>query len=73
MPHRSHGMQGEPLDEAVLQVLEEDQLVAAKENAHLGRRAFSTALNVTLWGLRVYVLLMLILVATQVIQAVHGR
>ncbi len=72
MPHRSHGMQGEPLDEAVLQVLEEDQLVAAKENAHLGRREFSPALNATLWGLRIYVLLMLVLVAMQVIQAVRG-
>ena len=65
------GRRGLPLEDAVLEVLEDDQLVAAKEKAHLGRRGFSNGLRIILWGLRVYVILMLFLVAMQVVRAVH--
>ncbi len=58
--------------EEVLALLEEDQLVAAKEKVHLGRRAFSRSLEVVLWALRVYVVLMLVLIVVRVVQTVSG-
>lgn len=59
-------------EEEVLLVLEEDQLVASKEAAHLGRRPLSLALRTLLWGLRIYVVLMLALVVIQVIHAISA-
>ena len=56
----------------VLALLEDDQLVAAKERAHLPRRSFSRGLSTVLWALRVYVLLMLVLIAVEVVRTVGG-
>lgn len=56
---------------AVLSLLEADQLVASKQ-ARFGRRPLSPWLNAALWGLRVYVLLMLATVAIQVARALRG-
>jgi hypothetical protein len=58
--------------ESVLSVLEDDQLVAAKERTHFGRKCLSGGVRALLWGLRLYVLAMMILVAFQVANAVHG-
>ncbi|HLW46814.1 MAG TPA: hypothetical protein VKW09_03515 [bacterium] len=58
--------------EAVLSVLEADQLVAAKERAHLGRMRLSGGVRVLLGGLRLYVVAMMIIVLVQVLNAVHG-
>lgn len=56
----------------VLSVLEADQLVAAKERAHFGRARLSVGARVLLWGLRFYVVVMMLMVAVQVLNAVHG-
>lgn len=56
----------------VLALLEEDQLVAAKEKVHLGRRSFSRGLAAVLWALRIYVLLMLVLIAFNVVKTVSA-
>ncbi|HEV2283292.1 MAG TPA: hypothetical protein VGX75_12975 [bacterium] len=58
--------------EAVLSVLEADQLVAAKERAHFGRMRLSGSVRVILGGLRLYVVAMMIIVLFQVLNAVHG-
>jgi hypothetical protein len=47
---------------AVLSLLEADQVVAAKSQTHFGPRKFSVRLRILLWGLRIYVILMLVLV-----------
>lgn len=46
----------------VLSLLEADQVVAAKRQTHFGPRKFSLGLRALLWGLRIYVILMLVLV-----------
>ncbi|MHB8733651.1 MAG: hypothetical protein ACYDAB_17980, partial [bacterium] len=58
--------------EAVLSVLEADQLVAAKEQAHFGRMRLSGGVRLLLSGLRLYVIATMIIVLFQVLQAVHG-
>ena len=58
--------------EAVLSVLEADQLVAAKERARFGQRRLSSGIHVLMWGLRFYVIAMLALVVIQVLNAMHG-
>jgi hypothetical protein len=59
--------------ETVLSVLEEDQLVKAKERIHWGRSELSTGVRVLLWGLRLYVIFMLVTVAIHVVNTVqHG-
>ena len=59
---------------AVLSLLEADQMVAAKRRTHFGRKNLSLGTNTLLWGLRVYVVAMLIIVLITVYQAVHvGR
>lgn len=58
--------------EAVLSVLEADQLVAAKERARFGRARLSSGARLLLAGLRLYVIAMMIVVAVQVFNAVHG-
>ena len=54
----------------VLSLLEADQIVAAKRQTHFGRRPLSPRERVLLWGLRIYVAVMLVIVAITVIQAV---
>jgi hypothetical protein len=54
----------------VLSLLEADQVVAAKSKTHFGRRVLSSRERVLLWGLRIYVVVMLVIVAISVIQAV---
>jgi hypothetical protein len=55
----------------VLEVLEPDQLVAAKQQ-RLGRQRLGPGARMLMWGLRSYALLMLIVVADRVVQAVNG-
>ena len=58
----------------VLSLLETDQVVAAKQRTRFGRRKLSLGVRILLWGLRVYVVVMLLLVAVSVVRAVHpGR
>jgi hypothetical protein len=69
------GKQGEPDFQdprVVLSVLEADQLVAAKRRTHFGRRELSPGIRILFWGLRVYVILMLIIVLLSVLRALHG-
>jgi len=56
----------------VLSLLEADQVVAAKSQTHFGRRALSLGIRLTLWALRGYVLLMMIIVVVSVLRALHG-
>lgn len=55
----------------VLSLLEADQVVAAKRDSHFGRRKFSFGVRLLLWGLRIYVVLMMVIVAISVIRAIH--
>lgn len=55
----------------VLSLLEADQVVAAKKETHFGRRKFSTGVRILLWGLRVYVILMLVIVLISVFRALQ--
>jgi hypothetical protein len=56
----------------VLALLEADQVVAAKSRTEFGRQRLSLAKRVMLWGLRVYVVVMLVIVVVSVFQAVRG-
>ena len=59
---------------AVLSMLEVDQVVAAKRRTHFGRQRLSLRTRVLLWCLRLYVVLMLVIVAISVVRALHpGR
>ena len=58
--------------EAALSVLEADQLVAAKQRTRFGRRKLPLTIRVLLWGLRVYVVIMLVIVLVNVLRALHG-
>jgi|YelNatPaOPRAMG01_1025707.scaffolds.fasta_scaffold79545_2 hypothetical protein len=58
--------------EAALSVLEADQLVASKQRTRFGRRKLSLSVRVLLWGLRVYVVIMLVIVLVNVLRALHG-
>jgi len=55
----------------VLSLLEADQVVAAKRETHFGPRKFSFGLKILLWGLRVYVVLMMVIILVSVFQALH--
>ena len=55
----------------VLSLLEADQVVAAKEKTRFGRRNLSIGAQVLLWGLRIYVVAMLVLVLVSVLRALH--
>ena len=55
----------------VLSLLEADQVVAAKERTHFGRRHLTFPMRILLWSLRVYVVVMLVLVLISVIRAIH--
>jgi len=55
----------------VLSLLEADQVVAAKKQSRFGLRDFSPAVRVMLWGLRIYVILMLVIVLLSVLRALQ--
>jgi hypothetical protein len=55
----------------VLEALEPDQLVAAKAQ-RFGRRRLDARTRALMWGLRGYVIFMLVVVGYQVWTAVHG-
>lgn len=57
---------------AVLAVLEADQIVAAKQRTQFGRRNLSKGTRVLLWGLRVYVVIMLVLVVISAFRVIHS-
>jgi hypothetical protein len=56
----------------VLSLLEADQVVAAKTRTRFGKRNLSVGARLLLWGLRVYVFVMLVIVLISVIHALHG-
>jgi hypothetical protein len=56
---------------AVLSVLEADQIVAAKQRTHFGRRKLSKRTRALLWALRVYVVIMLVLVVISAFRVIH--
>lgn len=56
----------------VLSLLEADQVVAAKEHMRFGRQKLSRGVRAMLWGLRIYVVVMLIIVLVSVLRAVHA-
>jgi hypothetical protein len=55
----------------VLSLLEADQVVAAKRKSRFGRRNLSLGVRILLWGLRIYVVMMLALVLVSVLRAIH--
>jgi hypothetical protein len=55
----------------VLSLLEADQVVAAKSQTHFGHRDLSLGVRLLLWGLRVYVVVMLVIVIISVFHAFH--
>jgi len=55
----------------VLSLLEADQVVAAKQRTQFGRRNLSLGVRILLWGLRIYVVVMLVLVVIAAFRAVH--
>lgn len=56
----------------VLSLLEADQVVAAKQKTRFGRRNLSMGARMLLWGLRIYVVAMLVLLVISVIRAMHA-
>jgi hypothetical protein len=54
----------------VLSLLEADQVVAAKRQSRFGPRKLSVGIRILLWGLRIYVVVMLVLVVISVFRAV---
>lgn len=58
-------------DGAVLDVLEPDQLVEAKRRP-FGRSRLGTSTKILMWGLRGYVLLMVVVVIDRIVQGVSG-
>jgi hypothetical protein len=55
----------------VLSFLEADQVVAAKQRTHFGRRHLSLGVRLLLWGLRIYVVVMLVVVIVSAIRALR--
>ncbi|MDR3722335.1 MAG: hypothetical protein P4L00_12100 [Candidatus Acidoferrales bacterium] len=55
----------------VLSLLETDQVVAAKQKTRFGRKELSLGVRVLLWGMRIYVVVMLVLVVISVFRALH--
>ena len=55
----------------VLTLLEADQVVAAKRQTHFGQRRLSSGVRTLLWGLRVYVVVMLVVVLISVLRVAH--
>ncbi|HUJ30567.1 MAG TPA: hypothetical protein VLY23_04760 [Candidatus Acidoferrum sp.] len=56
----------------VLSLLEADQVVAAKKQTHFGKRELSVGIRALLWGLRIYVVVMLIIVLISVLRVFHS-
>jgi len=56
----------------VLSLLEADQIVAAKQRTRFGKRKLSFATRTVLWGLRVYVVAMLVIVLVSALRALHA-
>lgn len=56
----------------VLSLLEADQVVAAKRQSRFGPRNLSVGIRILLWGLRIYVVVMLVLVVVSVYRAVSA-
>lgn len=56
----------------VLSLLEADQLVAAKGRTRFGKRNLPLGVKLLLWGLRIYVIIMLVIVLVSVLRALHG-
>ena len=56
----------------VLSLLEADQVVAAKQQTRFGRRPLSFRVRLMLWGLRLYVVVMLVIVVISVLRALRG-
>jgi hypothetical protein len=56
----------------VLSLLEADQVVAAKQGSRFGRKKLSLKMRMILWGLRIYLVIMLVIVAISVVRALHG-
>ncbi|MGH9684076.1 MAG: hypothetical protein ACRD4S_10765 [Candidatus Acidiferrales bacterium] len=55
----------------VLSLLEADQVVAAKQQTRFGRQNLSARVRTLLWGLRIYVVVMLVIVLVSVLRAIH--
>ncbi|MGO9588536.1 MAG: hypothetical protein ACLP3K_00640 [Candidatus Acidiferrales bacterium] len=53
-----------------MSLLEADQVVAAKRQSRFGPRELSVGIRILLWGLRIYVAVMMVLVAISVFRAV---
>jgi hypothetical protein len=66
---RRHTARGS--DVPVLDVLKPDQLVMARQRL-FGRRRLTRWTRALMWGLRIYVLLMLVVVVYQIVITVHG-
>lgn len=58
--------------QVVLSLLEADQIVAAKQRTRFGKRKLSFATRTVLWGLRIYVVAMLVIVLVSVLRALHA-
>lgn len=56
----------------VLSLLEADQVVAAKRQTRFGRRRLSASARSILWGLRIYVVLMFVIVLISVLRALQA-
>jgi hypothetical protein len=56
----------------VLSLLEADQVVAAKRQSRFGPRNLSVGTRILLWGLRIYVVVMLVLVVVSVFRAIRA-
>lgn len=56
----------------VLSLLEADQVVAAKQGSRFGRKKLSLKMRMILWGLRIYLVIMLVIVAISIVRALHG-
>lgn len=56
----------------VLSLLEADQVVAAKRQSRFGQRKLSLGMRILLWGLRIYVIVMLVLVVVSVFRAIRA-
>jgi hypothetical protein len=56
----------------VREVLEPDQLSSAKNMQHVGRRQLKTGTVIILWTLRLYVVLMMFIIAYQIWTALQS-
>lgn len=62
----SRQMPGKDTSTWVREVLEPDQFSTAKKTQKVGRRHLSTGTVIILWALRLYVLLMMFIIAYQI-------